>query len=257
MRSPDSLEGSREKANTVAPSRGDIHAAVAAFEPLARDLVPLILSRLQRRGFGGGERQAYRGVPTPTAPHVHTPPILGIQVEHGFPLEHSAFQLLCAREPCLFVNSEQTLEGRQLRGRRHCQESKSGCHTNPVVSAECGALGRDPVAFAEKRYGVLGEIMSDVVVLLGHHVHVSLDDYRGSVLSPSRTRSPDNHVPNAILLPLQLVLLRDGLQPRQNLLLFFARSRDGRELAEAPPQLLRLQSFQHTTHVSGRDFRRR
>ena len=61
---------------------------------------------------------------------------------------------------------------------RGIDQGEHGGNTDTVVGAEGGTLGLDPLAVYPGFDRIGEEIVLDVVVLLGNHIHVTLHAYR-------------------------------------------------------------------------------
>ena len=99
-----------------------------------------------------------------------------VEVKQDIGVEDALFQVVGAIHARLFVGGDERLDGAVLQvfGFHH---SHDGCDAQPVVCAQRGAFGLNPVAVYISLNGVGLKAVLAVGCLLGHHVHVGLQHY--------------------------------------------------------------------------------
>ena len=77
------------------------------------------------------------------------------------------------------------------------KSGQSGSHADAVVGAEGSSVGPHPLAVDDGMDWSGGEVET-LVVALAYHIHVALEDERGSVLMAGSGGFAENHVADAV-----------------------------------------------------------
>ena len=107
--------------------------------------------------------------------------LLGVEVEEDVAVYEAGLEAVGAAEALFLVDGEEALDG-SVDDAVVEQDCHGGGAAEAVVGAEGGAVGAYPLAVDDGGDGVCQEVVLLVGVLLGHHVHVSLEDDGGGVL---------------------------------------------------------------------------
>ena len=123
-------------------------------------------------------------------------------------------------------------------------EHRHSCgHTDSVVGTERGAAGLHPVAVDIGFNRILEEIVFNVVVLLGHHVHMGLKYHRRRIFMTRRGGFGHHHIAHLIGTHGYGVFLCEIEEKRTNLFFMTGGTRNFRDRVEAFPDELRLKVF--------------
>ena len=210
---------------------------MAALEPLDRDLRSGIIphGRLLRRIFEGDV-----GIEPAGAAHIQLAFGLRIEVQQDIAAEQAFFQPEGTVHTGLLGCGKQGFEG-AVHQRVVLQHGKDRRGADAVVGPERRAVGRDPFAVDVGVDGVFGEVELLIVVLLGHHVEVRLQDDALAVFHPFRGGLADIDVVRSVLLAFQSPGLGEIHDVLADLLLVRRGARDADDLREMLPDKRRFQ----------------
>ena len=124
------------------------------------------------------------------------------------------------------------------------QNSHCRGHADAVICAQRRAVCANPFAVHISLNGIFGEVEHLVRVLLGHHVHMCLQNHARLVFVAFRGGLADDHVADLLLDRLQSQTAAIVGQKITNLFLYARRTRDASKCVEIFPHLLRFQVFQ-------------
>ena len=149
--------------------------------------------------------------------------VLGVEVEHDFGLQQSAFESHGTGHASFLVNGEQGLKPRvgNVGGR---QQGHDGGHTNAIVSAQGGAVGAHPVVFHQHLNALSVEVELGIVVLLVHHVQVTLEDHSLAVFHAWSCGFVNDHIAHLIHNSFKSEGLAKVLGEGNHTLFFFGRT---------------------------------
>ena len=129
---------------------------------------------------------------------------LRVQIQQVFTFEPTAFEIIRSIHAGFFIDREERLQ-RRMNRILISQDSHGGSHTDTVVCAQRCTIGRYPFAIILdiRLDRIFLEIERFIRVLLGHHIHVALEDHTGTILHTRRSRFTNEHVADLILQRLQ------------------------------------------------------
>ena len=161
---------------------------------------------------------AHRGVKTSGAAHIELALALGVEIDEYVSLQYARFEGLCSGHSGLFVVGHQYLYWSVLDLRRlgHCQCKG---HSKAVVRTQSGAACLEPIAFHAGLNRVVEEVVGGVAVLLGNHVHVSLQYHALAVFVARGGRNTHDYIACLVGEGLYIVSLAPVEQVLANLLL--------------------------------------
>ena len=144
--------------------------------------------------------------------------VLRVEVDEVVACHESGLHADGTRELRLLIACEDTLDGSVLNVVGGEDGELDGI-AYTVVGTECRPLGVQPVAVDIGLDGVLGEVEVYIHELVADHVHVALQNCRGTVLKTLRGGLADKHVAGFVDFRLQTVTLAKVLEIFNHLLL--------------------------------------
>ena len=137
--------------------------------------------------------------------------VFRVQIEQDIRMQESVFQSESTGQARLLVHGEQTLQG-SMHQTFICQDGQSRGYAYAIVCTERSALGFHPFTLHNRFDGVGQEVVLHVIILLAHHVHMSLQSHRLAVLHAGCGRFFHQNVSGFIRPCFQTMLLSEVLQ---------------------------------------------
>ena len=189
------FEETEEQFDGIGALQMDVAAGVPAFAALERDFQRDI-------ALLGGNRFEVEGrgsVHTSGAADIEFAFGLGVEVQQGLALEPSSFEVESTVHACLLIDGNEHLQGR-VYDALVCEDSQCRSHADTVVRTEGSAVGGYPlgVVLNVRLNGVGLEVEDFVSVLLGNHVHVSLQNDSRVVLHARTGGLANQHIADFI-----------------------------------------------------------
>ena len=154
-------------------------------------------------------------------------------------MQYAALEVVSAVHTGLFVHGEEGLQSR-VNGFLVGQDGHGGSHTDTIIGAKRRTISCYP--FAIVLYigadGVFLKVKDFVAVLLGHHIHVSLQNNARMAFHTRRGGFADDDVANLILDGFQTQRTAIVSQEVADFFLFARRTRDLGKAVEIVPQCL-------------------
>ena len=122
-----------------------------------------------------------------------------------------------------------------------------GC-ADTIVCAERRITCRHPLAIDVGIDRVLGEVMLDVAILLGHHVDVGLQGHHGASFEARSSRLADEYIARSIMLSLEVQTLCQSKEVLLDRLSVERRAGDLCEIIEVAPHVSRRQGLDFSSH---------
>ena len=181
-----------------------------------------------------------RYIDSPGTSHVQFAFVFRVEIDQNTALEHIAPQLVGSGQPRLLVHRKEALQSR-VRNIFPFEDRQHRADAHPVVGSERRPAGFDPLTVHVGLDRIGFEIEFQVAVLLGHHIHMRLQNDRRMSFVARRGRFAHDYVADRILPVFQTVLLGKTDHILPDLFLVFRRVRNRTDFGELLPQSLRLQ----------------
>ena len=220
----------------VASSQMDIHAGVATFQSLDRELDP------QGVFSGGlpGDRQFGRDVHSAGTANREDMIFLGIKVQQDAALQPTGRERFGSGHSGLFIDRKQGLDRRMLQLTAGQDRHDAG-HADTVVGSQRGPAGFDPVPFDEHVDSLRVEIEVRIGILLPDHVEVGLQDHGWTVFPARCGRLANQHIANPIDFGRQPQPLTKLPHELGDAALILGRAGNGIQVGKGRPQVERFQ----------------
>ncbi len=120
-------------------------------------------------------------VDTAGATHEDLAIILRVHIEEDRSCDHTLAEVFSAFEADFLIDSKESFERAMDQvGIDHSSHSSSDADT--IVSAQSSATSLHPIAIDISIDRIVHKVMIDIIVLLSHHIHVTLEHNDGSIL---------------------------------------------------------------------------
>ena len=178
----------------------DLHTGVTALESLHRQSDARTVNRPALN------RQADGSTGATGAGHGENALVLTVQIDERPTLQHRKVDAGRTKHTGLLIYGNNDLQRRMGNG-LVCQQRQSISHSDAVVAAQRGALGKH-VGFIVCHIQALGiHIDGAIGVLVAYHIHMALKNHRLVILVATSALAKENHIVKAILDIPQALLL--------------------------------------------------
>ena len=189
------------------------------------------------------------GIHAAGAAYIQLALLLGIEVKQDVTVQHPFLQAERTVHTRLLGRCEKRFE-RTVFERIVLQDGKNSRRTDTVVRTERRTVGRHPFAVDIRLDRVLGKVELLIVVLLGNHIQMRLQNDTLAVLHPFGGRLADIDIVGRILLALQAETLGYADHVRTDLLLVGGRTGYFSDFCKMLPNQRGFQSGQILIHSS-------
>ena len=146
------------------------------------------------------------------AAHGEDPLLLGVDIQHGTPLQRRHIQHGGTQHTDLLVGSQHHLQPGMLQG-GVLQRRQGHGYGDAVIAAQSCPLGAYQIAVHKEVQALLVHILGAARLLFAYHVHMALQDHRRGVLIARRGRGDQDHVVGLVLIMFQTQLFAECHAP--------------------------------------------
>ena len=193
------------------------------------------------RGEGAAVVESGHGVDAAGATYEHLGVVFGVEVDEHGAGELAFLKIVGAGHAGLLVHGDEHFE-RTVNQVGIGKSGQSGSHADAVVGAEGSSVGAHPLAVDDGMDRCGGEVET-LVVALAYHIHVALEDERGSVLMAGSGGFTENHVADAVGMGIDAVSFGIVENELTYFLLLLGGAGDFGDFIENPEDSLGLKVF--------------